>query len=117
MVIPSTPFIKKGDTLTLHAASYNEKKTTSYRLPRDIVFTYDETPRAVMVSAVGDPRDAKFSVEMYGYPSLAPDDIRWYVKNTPGSCYFSKNPESPERPWSANEYKKVTAERISISTK
>ena len=48
VIIPGD-IVKKGDVITLDASLYNEKKTTSYRLPENITLTYDDTPRGLSI--------------------------------------------------------------------
>ncbi|MFZ2255935.1 MAG: hypothetical protein WAW59_02075 [Patescibacteria group bacterium] len=73
--------IAKDSTLKLDADIYNDTRNNSYRLPRSVTLTRTDKPRNMMIERVGLPRDTTFAVEMYGYPGLTPEDIRWYAHN------------------------------------
>ncbi len=83
---------KNAKSITLSADEYNNKKTTPYRLPRDIVLTPSDIPRDISVSSVGESRDQKYDISMYGFDEYNPDNIRYYVHYESGAtCDISSS--------------------------
>lgn len=83
---------KNAKSITLSADEYNDKKTTPYRLPRDIVLTPSDIPRDISVSSVGESRDQKYDISMYGFDEYNPDNIRYYVHYESGAtCDISSS--------------------------
>lgn len=74
---------KKDFRLTLDSDAYNSLRSTKYRLLRDMTLTWSENPRAIEIIPTGLPRERMYSVNMYWYPGLDPDDLRWYIHNDP----------------------------------
>jgi uncharacterized protein YfaS (alpha-2-macroglobulin family) len=72
-----------GDRLRIDSDHYNDLKKTKFRLPRDLELVQSDIPHAIEIALNGEPRDRKYDVRMYGFPSLDADDIRWYVHNDP----------------------------------
>ena len=63
----------------MNAEKYNDRKKTSYRLPKDLVFTYSLAEKNLDIREVGLPKDRTYSVNMHGYDSLDAENIRWYA--------------------------------------
>lgn len=57
----------------------------------------------------GLPRDKTYSVSMYGYPGLTPDDIRWYINTDP------KTPCDMADTWNSLIYKRLKTARVTES--
>lgn len=71
---------KKGaKPIILSADEYNTIKKTKYRLPHDITLTPSDIPRDISYSSVGESRDQKYDVSIYGFEDYNPEDIRYYV--------------------------------------
>ncbi|MBP6981565.1 hypothetical protein KBB25_02220, partial [Candidatus Gracilibacteria bacterium] len=70
--------LKKGEKITLSADIYNKNKKSSPRLSKDIIFTGPEYPQSLTLIRIGDPKYGKYKVQMYGFPSFNPEDVRYY---------------------------------------
>lgn len=69
---------KKGESVTLSANTYNAKKTTKYRLGRDITLKPLDAPRSLDITPVGEPRDHTYTISMFGFDGYTPDHVRFY---------------------------------------
>lgn len=99
---------EKNDTITISATDYNINKKTGWKLPRDIVASYSETPKKLEIQKIGLPKDMTYQVKMSGYKDLKTSDIRWYMRpldEDGGGCDIST--------WNAKNWKKVTTNEIS----
>jgi hypothetical protein len=70
---------KNPQSLKIVADTYNQKKTTKYRLPRDITLAYTDIPKDLSFNAEGDPRDQKYNITLYGLGEYTPNEIRYYA--------------------------------------
>ena len=96
---------EKTDTtpLILSAELYNEKKTTPYSLPKDIILHPSDTPKNISFDPEGDPRDQKYNITLYGLGDYTPDEIRYYVHYQPSTdcdiaSWWSPKPYEPYYP-------------------
>ncbi len=96
---------EKTDTaaLILSADLYNEKKTTSYRLSKDIVLHPLDAPKSLSFDPEGDPRDQKYNITLYGLGDYTPNEIRYYVHYEPSAdcdiaSWGSPSPYQPYYP-------------------
>lgn len=99
---------EKNDTITISATEYNINKKTGWKLPRDIVASYSETPKKLEITKIGLPRDMTYQVKMSGYKDLKTNDIRWYMRTLDedgGGCDISS--------WNAKNWKKITTNEVS----
>lgn len=71
--------LKKGESITLNSDSYNDKKTTSYRLPRDMRIEWSDIPRDVSFAPVGESRDRTYDISLYGLEEYTPENIEYFV--------------------------------------
>lgn len=76
---------KDARSIKLSADEYNNKKSTLYRLPRDVVLTPSDIPRDVSISSVGESRNQKYDISMYGFDEFNPDAIRYYAHYESGA--------------------------------
>jgi uncharacterized protein YfaS (alpha-2-macroglobulin family) len=91
---------KSSQSLKIVADTYNQKKTTPYRLPRDITLAYNDIPKSLSIDPLSDPRDQKYNISLYGLTDYTPSDIRYYAHyDASADCSISSwwAPRSPER--------------------
>lgn len=93
------------DTLRINAEKYNTLKKTSYRLPKDIRFTYSLAEKQLSVEENGLPKNAEYRVVLSGYDALSAKDIRWYV----GNPHTSSCMNDDETLWDHGDYREVIA--------
>lgn len=75
-----TTALGEGEKIRIDASEYNEKKSTRYRLPRDLTLSPLSYPRSLTVTSIGLPRDKDYHVSMFGFGEYTPEHMKYYVK-------------------------------------
>jgi uncharacterized protein YfaS (alpha-2-macroglobulin family) len=69
--------------LKVDASEYNATKSTTYRLPRDMVLTESKNPKELVINGFNEQRDRTYKIRLIWYGELRTSDIRWYKHTDP----------------------------------
>lgn len=76
--------------LKVDASEYNAKKSTPYRLPRDMVLTESKNPKELLITSYNEERNRTYDVRLIWYGNLTTRDIRWFKHTDPmRNCQIS----------------------------
>lgn len=97
---------QKDTHLTLDAQIYNNLKKTPYRLPHSVELQSAKDPYNLSISPIGLIRDRQVEVDMYGYPGLNTDDVRFFAHSDP-----ERGCDIPDS-WDSSVFRQIRADRI-----